>query len=223
MSGYLKISAGYNQFSAGIRLAANNTIEGSLWFVDQLLIRETTAAQRLFDLNRMRLRRGSTLLDDPNFDDPDFWTQTGSTQVGVTQVGSVTVTPRTGNYALKMTSQGATKTEVWCNTSYEGSIEPIKARLGDWHNAEIYCLSPSPNADMTVQLVGRLRNARTGNTSDVVMATQSFTATNENLWVKISGYVKMTAGFNQLSVGLVMPAGQSTSGDPVFIDEAFLN
>lgn len=222
MSGYIKVTAGYNQVSAGIRLAAGATTADYPIFVDALLIRETTAAQRLFDLNKQRLRRGSSLLDDGNFDDPDFWVQPSTAQVGVTTVGSTTVTPRTGDYSLQVTSQGSTATEVFFNTIYDGTVEPIKASASDWYYAEVYCLSPGANADLTVQLVARFRNKRSGDTTDVVMATQSFTSTNENLWVKISGYAKVPLNRNQVSVGLVLPAGQSTSGNRIFLDGAFL-
>ena len=222
MSGWVKIPAGYNRLSAGIRLAADATTEGSLWFVDQLLIREGTAAQRLFDLNKQRMRMGSQLLVDPNFDDIDYWTQTSVAQVGVTTVGSTTVTPRSGDYMLQVTSQGSTATEVFLNTAFDGTVEPIKARVGDWHYAEIYCWSPSANDNLTVQLVARFRNQRSGNTTDRPITTTSFTTANENLWVKISGYVQVPLGYNQISLGLIMPAGQSTSGSRIFLDGAFL-
>lgn len=217
VNGFVRIPAGYDQLSAGLVLPAGQTTSGDTYMVNEALIRESTAAKRLFDMSQLRTRHGTNLLADANFDDAEFWTQESAAQVDAT-----VMTPRTGNYSLQITSRGATPTTVWFNTAYNGEVEPIRARLNERYFVECYAYSPAANAAATMKLVARLENSRTGATTDVVVDTQLFDTLTENVWQRLSGYVRITAGYNLISAGVMLDANQSTTGNTFFVDDALL-
>lgn len=223
VNGFVKIPVGFNHLSAGILLGANDTLTGDVYYVNEALIRESTAAKRLLDMSRQRIRHGVNLLSDANFEDAELWTKQESVaQVGTVVVGSTTVTPRTGNYSLQVTSRGATATTALFNTAYDGSVEPVRARGGEHYYLECYVLSPASNSPATVKLIARLANSKTGAAEDVVVDTQSFDTLTEDTWQPLSGYVKIPVNRNLISAGITLDANQTTLNNPFFVDDALL-
>ena len=211
------VPEGYDGLDVGVQVTASGITAPATYktYLDTLVCREATTSEKNRALHKARLRAATNLVSDPNIEDAGFWTQTS--------VAQSTSNPRTGNYSLAVTSQGATQVEALFNTNIDGEVEPIKARLGELFQVECYVYSPAANTDTsTVRLFARLANAKTGATTDVTLQSLTFSALTEGEYQRLSGWVKIPAGYNLLSAGVRLPAGLTTSGQTFFFDDLLI-
>jgi hypothetical protein len=214
IAGYVQVTAGYNQISAGIRLAAGDTTLNSLWFADDLMIRESLsekAALRALKISRQRAKVGPNFVNDPRAEDIDYWTQPSVIQSDAYKRG--------GKYSLEVTvtkdADGSSgSTYCWWNTIDDGSIQPISTWLDDVLYVQCFYYAPNQTGTGTVQLVVKASNSLTGAAVETVIKTEA--VAEGASWKRISGVYTMPDGVDSFSAGIKLTASGLSGLAPTF-------